>query len=53
MAIQRHEEYPAVCLNKSCKDYKSFELVDVEDIKEDDIGGYIYCPSCLERIDIE
>jgi hypothetical protein len=50
---QRNPELPAVCLNKKCEDYKAFELVNLEDIKEDDIGGYIYCPSCLERIDIE
>jgi hypothetical protein len=35
MVIQLKEEVPAVCQNKKCYNFNSFELVDVDDIKKD------------------
>lgn len=52
MAIQWYEEVPAVCQNKECQDYGCFELIDVEDVLTDDVGGYILCPTCGKRITI-
>jgi hypothetical protein len=53
MAIQRLEEIPLICLNRSCPNYKGFELVDVEDILKDELGDYINCNYCFQRIDIK
>lgn len=53
MPLQFYEEVPAVCKNKKCPSYQSFELVNVEDVLDDEDGGYIYCPDCFERIDIQ
>jgi uncharacterized protein YbaR (Trm112 family) len=54
MTLQRYEEVPAVCQNKSCPYYRSFELVDVNDVKDDEEGnGYIICPECKQKISIE
>lgn len=54
MTLQRYEEVPAVCQNKDCPDYRSFELVDVEDVKDDEEGkGYVICPTCKQKIIVE
>ena len=29
------------------------KTISWEDVLDDDVGGYIYCPDCKERIDIK
>ena len=55
MAIQRLEEIPAICQNKKCSNYKTFEMYDVDDVLTDirDSEGdkdYFICEWCGKRI---
>lgn len=43
-------EEPAVCQNKKCEDYKSFEMYSFEEVKTDLKGDYYICRSCKEKI---
>lgn len=53
MAINLYEEVPAVCENEDCENYKEFNLVDVEETKEDKDGmWYTVCRKCKRKIPI-
>lgn len=53
MAIYIETEFPAICLNKKCKDYKSFELHEFTEIKKDKKGDYVRCYCCKKKIYLE
>lgn len=45
----------AICRNKKCEDYNSYEFYDFSEIKIDEISGkyYYICNTCKERIYVE
>lgn len=51
--LQLYEEVPYTCQNEECENYGVFELIDVEEIKDDEKGGYIICPDCGEKVYID
>lgn len=50
--LQRYEEIPAVCKNKDCEWFNSFELVNVEEVKIVNDKEYVICPQCGEEIEV-
>lgn len=55
MTIQLLEEIPAICENKNCENYNSWETVYDYEIKKDLENGfdYVLCPVCKRKIIIE
>lgn len=51
--LQWYEETPAVCKNPDCDDQGCFELYDVEEVKEDEVGEYVICSECGQKIYLE
>lgn len=50
----KDEQVPAVCENEDCEAYRSFELVDVDDIRDDDQGReFVECFYCKEPVYLE
>lgn len=52
MTIQRLEEVPAICENEECENVGVWEVVDVEDVQDDEEGGFVLCPECKQKIRI-
>lgn len=50
MAIQRLEEVPAICQNSECTHAEEFELYDTDTVKTDDIGDYVKCRGCKQKL---
>ncbi len=53
--MQIETEEPAVCKNKKCSDYQSFEMYEFNDIKTDELFNkdYYVCRGCGEKIYVE
>lgn len=43
----------AVCRNKKCEDYNSYEEYEFAEVQNDTLGDYYICRSCKEKIYME
>ena len=51
--MYRENEIPAVCENKECKAFNSFELYDIDEVQDSQGKSFIICYYCKEKIFVE
>lgn len=53
MTLQRLEEVVAICKNKECPDYQSFEKYDAGDVADLEGKDIVICTGCKQNIYID